>query len=109
MRQPAATWEPTHSDLRRTVCRYLDIQGAYYLPILGGLGTRSGSPDILCCLRGRFVAIELKVKRDKLRPKQVEQRRLIEQAGGLWIQARRLEDVQDALEADGLTLIGRLT
>ena len=48
-------------------------------------------------MRGRFVAIECKVGRDKLRPAQVVFAADVVMAGGLAFTVRSLEDLQEAL------------
>ena len=56
-----------------------------------------GWPDITACVDGRFVAIECKAPRGRLRPSQVEMRARLEAAGALYIVARSVEDVEAAL------------
>ena len=46
--------------VKRAVVKILDKHGAYhFFPATHGYG-RSGVPDIICCFRGQFVAIECK-------------------------------------------------
>jgi Holliday junction resolvase len=46
--------------VKRKVTDLLKRLGIYYFcPLTGGYG-RSGVPDIICCVNGRFVAIECK-------------------------------------------------
>lgn len=46
--------------VKKEIKEYLDSIGAYYfMPVQMGMGVR-GTPDFLCCVRGRFVAIEAK-------------------------------------------------
>ena len=61
----------------------LAMMGAYYcMPATGGYGN-SGMPDILCCYKGRFIAIECKSGTKK--PTRLQQTHLdeIESQGGL--------------------------
>ncbi len=53
-----------------------------------------GCPDILCCAKGVFIAIEIKEGDDKVSPIQEEQLRLIKKAGGAAIVVRDLKDLQ---------------
>lgn len=48
------------------VKRYLESIGAYYVKQFGCSYTAAGTPDLLCCVNGHFVAIE--VKSDKGKP-----------------------------------------
>jgi hypothetical protein len=54
----------------------------HFMPATGGYG-RSGVPDIIACMRGRFLAIECKAGAGKLTPLQSRELALIEEAGGL--------------------------
>ena len=40
--------------------KYLDSIGAYYLKVHGSAYQPSGTPDILACVNGRFIAVEVK-------------------------------------------------
>ena len=65
--------------------------------MLGGLGQRPGVPDILACVAGRFVAVEL--KRPGRRPTLRQQAELpvIPAAGGVGLVATSLDDLVEAL------------
>lgn len=83
--------------------RYLDKLGAYHIKIHGSAYMPAGTPDILACLKGRFVAIE--VKRSKggvvsaLQEFKIKQ---IKNAGGVAFDARSVEDVEKVLKKEGL-------
>lgn len=55
----------------------------------------AGIPDILCCYKGRFIAIEVKVGNNK--PTQIQQSHLgrIKRRGGLAIWVNSLQQVKD--------------
>jgi hypothetical protein len=53
----------------------------YFFPATGGYG-RSGVPDIVCCYRGYFVAIECKAGNNKPTPLQEAEMAKIRQAQG---------------------------
>lgn len=79
--------------------RYLDSLGAYYLKVHGSAYQPAGTPDILACVNGRFIGIEVKkptggVVSDlqKLKLKQIEN------AGGVGIIARDVSDVSVSLK-----------
>ncbi len=73
---------------------------------IGGATRRStaedNTPDILCCVQGRFVAIECKSEQGRLGSGQWEAITDIEAAGGIGIVARNVEDVARALRAMGV-------
>ena len=56
-----------------------------------------GMSDIICCLHGKFVAIEAKGPRGKERPAQKLYRQRVKDAGGIAIVAYSLEDVEDVI------------
>jgi hypothetical protein len=45
----------------------------YFMPTTAGYG-RSGTPDIICCTQGRFLAIEC--KKEDLQPTAIQQREM---------------------------------
>lgn len=51
-----------------------------------------GSADILGCIGGKFLAIECKVGRDRLSPAQKAWGAAIIRSGGLWCEARSVDD-----------------
>jgi len=66
----------------------------YFFPVMGGYG-RSGIPDIIACLNGRFIGIECKAGFNK--PTLLQERELkeISRAGGTTLVVR--EDTMDLL------------
>ena len=51
--------------VKAAVRKILDAEGVYYFsPAANGYG-RAGIPDIICCVRGFFLAIELKANKGK--------------------------------------------
>jgi hypothetical protein len=86
--RPALSLFKMHTGVARA------LTGDYYVKygILGGT-------DIIGILKpnGRWVAIEVKVGKDDLGPKQRHFRQLIEEHGGLYVLARDLSDVDVAL------------
>jgi Holliday junction resolvase len=58
------------------ICRYLDSIGAWYFkPMMNGFG-KSGVPDIVACVEGRFIGIE--VKREGKLPTAIQKCRMNE-------------------------------
>jgi Holliday junction resolvase len=51
--------------VKAKVRKVLDAEGVYYFsPAANGFG-RAGIPDIICCVRGFFLAIEIKAGKGK--------------------------------------------
>lgn len=62
--------------------KYLDKKNCWYVKFFANAYTATGIPDILCCINGRFVGIE--VKQEKGKPsllQKVHLRRLCETGG----------------------------
>jgi Holliday junction resolvase len=59
----------------------------YFFPATGGYG-RSGVPDIVCCIKGRFLAIECKANGNNPTALQTREMDKINEAGGMAIVVR---------------------
>ena len=63
--------------------KYLDSKGCWYVKYFANAFTRKGIPDILACVNGRFLAIEVKADRGKPSELQLYERDKIIEAGGI--------------------------
>lgn len=74
------------SKVKAKIKAILKEHGAYYaMPIGTGFGN-SGVPDFLCCLNGKFLAIEAKAGKGTTTGLQEKHLRDIEKAGGdAWV------------------------
>jgi Holliday junction resolvase len=89
--------------VKKKVVDVLKKNGAYYFfPATGGYG-RSGVPDIVCCYRGVFVAIECKAGTNKPTPLQQAEMGKIKQAQGfvLVVNEDNIDDVSTLLRDIG--------
>ena len=69
--------------VKESVCKVLTEYGVYYFfPVTGGFG-RSGIPDIVCCYKGNFLAIECKAGKNKTTALQDAEILKINRAGGV--------------------------
>lgn len=69
--------------VKAKVKKILDEMGAYYfMPATGGFG-RSGVPDIVGCINGRFFGIECKAGSNKPTALQEKELRRITETGGV--------------------------
>lgn len=74
---------------------YLDSLGAYHVKIHGSAFMPAGTPDILACVNGRFIGIEVKIpKGGVISPLQELKIRQIQNADGVAFVARSVEDVE---------------
>lgn len=62
---------------------YLDELGAWHVKFFANAFTKAGIPDILCCLHGEFIAIEVKAANGKPSELQLYNLRKIHEAGGI--------------------------
>jgi len=83
--------------------RYLDSLGAYHVKIHGSAYMPAGTPDILACIDGTFVGIEVKKPKggvvsalQKLKIKQIRN------AGGVALVATSVEEVERELSRHDL-------
>lgn len=72
-----------------------DIGAYYFYPVTGGYG-RSGVPDIVACIRGKFVGIECKAGKNKPTGLQLKNLSDITVAGGVALV------INDEADFDGL-------
>lgn len=80
------------TDLQKKCIAYLKSHKIYYLNIHGGGWGSRGTPDITACIKGRYVAFELKVGDNELEPAQMLHKKRIEANGGLHFEIRTLEE-----------------
>lgn len=63
--------------------KFLDDRGAYFIKYWAGAQyTKSGIPDILCCINGYFVGVEVKAQNGKPSEIQLFNIKKINNAGG---------------------------
>lgn len=102
-----------HDDLVRSIRLYLSEMGALSVKIdtPGLLYDRNGTPvkigkkgvlDVIASIKGRFVAIDAKIGRDRLKPDQVNFADAVERAGGIAFAAWSVDDVANRLRMEGL-------
>lgn len=63
--------------------RYLDDKGIWYVKFFANGFTRRGVPDLLCCVNGKFVAVEVKAQDGHPTDLQVREQKRIMKAGGV--------------------------
>lgn len=62
--------------------KFLDAHGAFYVKFFANAYTKSGIPDVLACINGYFVGIEVKAPNGKPSEIQLYNVRKINAAGG---------------------------
>ncbi len=77
---------------------YLKAQGIYYLNLYGDGFSGKGKPDIIACIRGKFVAFELKVGENEMQADQRIHKLRIERSGGLHFNPYSLSEFIEIVE-----------
>lgn len=72
----------TEKQFQDKVIAFLRSQKVYHVKVWGGGFQTAGIPDLLCCIRGRFVALELKTEKGKATVLQKVNIFKIQEAGG---------------------------
>ena len=71
------------SKVKAKIHAMLKARGAYAVNYIGGISANNGTPDILACLKGRFIGIEAKAGKNKPTDLQTLNLKRIDEAGGL--------------------------
>ena len=82
----------TESQYQKKCIEHLKQERIYYVNIHGGGWTGKGTPDLITCIDGHFVAFELKVDKNTLSPDQVVRKNQIEKSGGGFFSPTSVED-----------------
>lgn len=83
--------------------RLFKKKGLYYFKFWGTMYTRSGVPDLIVCVNGRFLGVEVKAEEGKPSEIQLENIRQIRENGGYAVvcypdQYDKLERLIEAIE-----------
>ena len=73
------------------------MEDLYFFKEHGGLYGTAGVPDIICCYKGRFIALEVKAPDGKATALQDATIRRIIGAGGIARIVRSLEEVKEII------------
>lgn len=97
-------------DIQRKIIKYLESVGAYVVKVVAS--NKSGTPDILACYRGIFLAIEVKRPETKTNVSELQEYNIkkIKEAGGVAIVSWDLDAVKATIEdiKSNLMVIGGL-
>lgn len=72
----------SESNFQKKCIDYLKKNRIYYINQYGNGRTGKGTPDVTCCINGRYVAFELKVEGNTPSPAQVIRMKKIRESGG---------------------------
>lgn len=84
---------------QKKIIDFLKSKGAYVVKIISA--SQAGVPDVICCYRGRFVAVEVKRPETVRNVSRLQVYNLdkIQEAGGIGFVAYSKEQVAKVLEA----------
>lgn len=108
--------EPLEKEIQKSIIDYLALLGCWRIRINSGamsgnhkgkrwfmrFNDQPGCPDVIACLEGRFIAIEIKRPGGKLTEKQASALEAIRRAGGLAFVATGIRDVEAVLKIEGI-------
>lgn|SRR5574344_194178 len=83
--------------------RWLDNHNCWYVKFFANAFTKAGVPDLLCCVNGKFVAIEVKADNGHPSELQLYHKSMIEKSHGYCIIAypkdydKLIKDMEDIL------------
>jgi len=91
-------------DIQRKIIKYLESVGAYVVKVVAS--NKSGTPDILACYRGIFLAVEVKRPETKTNVSELQEYNIkkIKEAGGVAIVSWDLDAVKATIEDINLML-----
>ncbi|RHW46797.1 hypothetical protein DS832_04735 [Bombilactobacillus bombi] len=87
----------SESNLQTKCLKYLKSQHIYAVNIYGSGRTGKGTPDVLSCINGKFVAFEFKVGNNQMQPDQVIHKKRIEDSGGKHYTPRSIEEFKQII------------
>jgi hypothetical protein len=82
------------SEIKKAIKAYIKSIGAAVFPVPGVAYGCKGAPDLLVCYEGKFIAIEGKANDGVQSSWQKLRQRQIEEAEGIYVLARSVEDVK---------------
>ena len=87
--------------IQTKIIEYLTSNGGYAVKVVQA--TKAGVPDVVCCLHGKFIAIEVKKPKLNASPLQDYNVKRVEAAGGIAFVAHSLDEVKQELNRRNIT------
>jgi Holliday junction resolvase len=88
----------SEQQIQRKIIKWLEAEGHYVVKVISA--SKAGVPDVLACVRGKFIAIEVKTPGTKTNTSPLQDYNLskIKDAGGISMVAWELEQVQRMID-----------
>lgn len=88
------------SDITKSILKYLKtLPRCFFWKEHGGIYGTSGIPDIIVCIDGRFIALEVKTQKGKTTPLQNAAIRKIHSSGGFAFVVCSVEEAKNAIDS----------
>lgn len=88
------------SDITKSILKYLKtLPRCFFWKEHGGIYGTSGIPDIIVCIDGRFIALEVKTQKGKTTPLQNAAIRKIHSSGGFVFVVRSVKEAKNAIDS----------
>lgn len=84
------------SEIQKKIIQYLNTIGAYTIKTIST--NRNGCPDVICCLNGKFIALEVKADKGIVSKLQEHNIKQIKNSGGIAEVVRSVDDVEKIVE-----------
>lgn len=98
--------KPKERDIQKQIKEYLQWHDYFVVKIHQSLGSYPGIADLYALKDGRGIWIEIKTAAGKQSAAQKEFQKQVEEHGGTYILARRIEDVKDETKSNLKRKIG---
>lgn len=80
---------PAEATIQRAIIKALRERGIY---VFHALNAEAGTPDLIACVDGRFIALEVKAPKGRVSAIQRHRMEQIQAAGGIAVVVRSVED-----------------
>lgn len=84
-------------EIQKKIIEYLNRNGAYNVKSI--VTNRSGSPDVICCFKGLFIALEVKTEKGIVSKLQEYHQKEIIKSGGIALIVKSVDDVKALIES----------
>lgn len=88
--------------VQKQIQEYVRSVGGYCFKVHGEMFMRAGIPDIICCIKGQFVGIEVKDGNNQPSELQLAHIANIRRCGGIGFVAYSVKDVEKELAKNNL-------
>lgn len=88
----------SEKSIENQIKKWLDSNGYWWMKVHGDMFQKAGVPDIIACINGKFVGIEVKRPGGRVSELQKHQIEQIQQSGGVAFVAYSLDEVRVKLD-----------